>query len=634
MNQGRTLDKDMTRELAESEKRLRTLVNAMSDEVYRLSADWSSFHLLDKGSAAPVSFTRVGWLEKYIAEEDRDRVRGLIADAIRDKVPLDIEHRSPVQNGKFSWMASRVVPVLDDDQNITEWIGSARDITRRKNTEQQLGETRKTLESSKRLYDAIISGTPDLVYVFNLDYRFIYANRALLAMWGRSEEDAMGRGLLELGYEPWHAEMHEREIDHVVATGETIRGEVGFPHATLGRRIYDYIFAPVLDENGKVVAVSGTTRDISDLKNAQEALKKSEEQFRSLTESVPQLICTSETNGSIDFFNQRWYEFTGSTPELSLGNAWLLYVHPKQRETIRKKWQKSIESGRPVSAEFQLRGRNGAYNWFHIMSNPLRDEQGNVYKWVATLSDIEEQKAVEERLEQLVEERTSELRRSNDDLLQFAHVASHDLKEPVRKVRTFADRLEQEMEGRLTEKASLYLEKIYSAVDRMTNMIEGVLRYSTLSNLYDSFADVDLNIVMRNIETDLEVAIQQKGAGITYGNLPVVHGSAVLLYQLFYNLVNNALKFGRTDAAPLISVTSTASDKAWKIDISDNGIGFPQNQAELIFHTFTRLNPKDRYEGTGLGLALCKKIVERHGGSITASAAEGKGATFHITLPR
>ncbi len=386
--------------------------------------------------------------------------------------------------------------------------------------ERELELTRDEMEGQRRIYEAIADSTPDLIYVFDLNYRFIFANKALLTMWGRSWEESKGLGLLELGYEPWHAEMHEREIDKVVATKKPIRGEVSFPHAVQGRRIYDYIFAPVLDEQGEVIAIAGTTRDISELKDAEEALRRSEE-----------------------------------------------------------------------------------------------------------------------RLEQVVSERTRELKRSNDDLLQFAHVASHDLKEPTRKVRFFADRLLHDPESKLSETGRRFVEKIVSASDRMFMMIEGVLNYSKVTNLMEDYAAVDLTELIGQIVTDLEVAIERKQARIETHELPVVQGAPMLLYQLFYNLINNSLKFARKDVPARVTITGYLDrggpgGRSWvEIEVRDNGIGFPQDYAQKIFATFTRLHPKDQYEGTGLGLSLCQKIVERHGGRIEASSEVGVGSVFRIFIP-
>lgn len=625
-------------QMEDNERRFRALVNATSDVIYRMNPDWTIMHELDgrgflSDSGQPIN----DWLTRYIHPADQHLIQSAIQNAILQKRVFQLEHRVVKSDGTPGWTLTRAAPVFNDQHEIIEWFGTASDITARKEVEEELRITREELMASKRLHEAIAGSTPDLIYVFDLDYRFIYANKALLDMWGKTWEESMGKYLIELGYEPWHAEMHEREIDQVIATKRPVRGEVSFPHATLGRRIYDYIFAPVLDEQGEVKAVAGTTRDISDLKLAEDALKQSEDKFRSLTQSLPQLIWTARPDGFCDFFNHQWYNYTGSSALDSAGDGWTKYIHPSHIKHVFEKWQEAILTRHSVKIEFQLRARDGSFNWFYVVGNPIKDESGTIHKWVGALTNIEERKIVEENLEQLVKERTHELQRSNDDLLQFAHVASHDLKEPVRKVKIFTNRLEKEFGQQIPEKASLYLNKIYGATDRMNNMIEGVLNYSTVTNLEQAYSEVSLHEILLNIETDLEVLIQQKGASIRYAEFPGFDGAPLLIYQLFYNLINNSLKFARKEVPPVILINSLLHQESEKpqleIKLTDNGIGFSQEHADRIFNTFTRLHARDQYEGTGLGLALCKKIVERHNGTITASGEEGKGSSFIINIP-
>jgi signal transduction histidine kinase len=250
----------------------------------------------------------------------------------------------------------------------------------------------------------------------------------------------------------------------------------------------------------------------------------------------------------------------------------------------------------------------------------------------------------EERLEIQVQERTIELKElnqnlkiSNDDLQQFAHVASHDLKEPIRKIKTFGLRLRDEYESVLPEHALGFLDKILSATDRVYSMIDGVLSYSTVTSQDQPTVSVDLNEILKNIQTDLEVLINERKATLTVTELPTIQGAPVLIYQLFYNLVNNSLKFSKKDVPPVIDISSTITtferNEFARVVISDNGIGFSPENSDRIFSTFMRLNSKDKYEGTGLGLALCKKIVQRHGGAISAKGRKNQGAEFTVLLP-
>ena len=249
-----------------------------------------------------------------------------------------------------------------------------------------------------------------------------------------------------------------------------------------------------------------------------------------------------------------------------------------------------------------------------------------------------------EMLELEVKNRTLELsllnislQRSNEDLQQFAHVASHDLKEPVRKIRTFGSRLQDEYGELLPDRARLFLDKIHNATERMFSMIDGVLAYSMLNASGQPIEKIDLNETLKNIEFDLEIFIQQKKAIIKKGHLPTIEGAPVLIHQLFYNLLNNSLKFSQAGTPPIIyisgEITGTTDEPVAEIGFADNGIGFDQQHAMTIFDTFARLNSKDKYEGTGLGLSLCKKIVERHHGTITAMGTKNRGAVFTIKLP-
>ncbi|MBS0530593.1 MAG: PAS domain-containing protein, partial [Proteobacteria bacterium] len=226
-----------------------------------------------RGFVAESSGVRRDWLQNYIHPDDQHRVQAAIAEAIRTKSAFELEHRVKRWDGTSGWTSSRAIPLLDDDGEISEWFGTASDITAHRQALDQLARVVADSERQKNFYESLISNTPDLVYAFDRSYRFLFANDALLKMWGRSLAESVGKRLIEVGYEPWHAEMHEREIDRVISTKQPIRGEVGFAHATLGWRTYDYIFTPVIGENGEVQSIAGTTRDITDIKRTEEHLQ-------------------------------------------------------------------------------------------------------------------------------------------------------------------------------------------------------------------------------------------------------------------------------------------------------------------------------------------------------------------------
>jgi light-regulated signal transduction histidine kinase (bacteriophytochrome) len=252
---------------------------------------------------------------------------------------------------------------------------------------------------------------------------------------------------------------------------------------------------------------------------------------------------------------------------------------------------------------------------------------------------------VQERTHDL-KEANAELVRSNHELEQFAFVTSHDLQEPLRKVRTFANLLQDRNGHLLDERGINYLGKINSSSARMSELISSLLNFSRLINNEERMVEVDLNMVLQNVISDFELLIRQKNALIQFDDMPVIKANPLQMNQLLYNLLINALKFTRYGHSPEIRITCNAMDaetvasafglphhgKYWHIQITDNGIGFEQQYAGKIFDIFQRLNDRSAYEGTGIGLALCKKIVSNHGGHIYAEGEPGIGAKFHIIL--
>ncbi|MCE6991954.1 ATP-binding protein [Dyadobacter sp. CY323] len=356
---------------------------------------------------------------------------------------------------------------------------------------------------------------------------------------------------------------------------------------------------------------------------------------------------------AIDAGNLGSYEFILSTGEivatpqckLQLGlnaddelsfSKLISLIPAEDRSMNESSVRNAILNNTTYHADYRIKANDGSTRWVRTSGNPVYNELGEAFKIVGITLDITEQKEFSDELSRQVAGQTTELQRSNEDLLQFAHVTSHDLKEPIRKIRIFANRIQEELGDDLPEKGIRYLEKIQNASSRVMSMIESVLEYSQLNASQPHVESIDLNKIILDVESDLEVLIQEKKAILYKDPLPSIEGYSVLIYQLFYNILNNALKFSKASVVPEIRITHQLIEQPVPgivVTIEDNGIGFDNEYQSRIFTTFARLNSKDDYPGTGLGLALCKKIVERHHGSLSATGEVDRGAIFTITLP-
>lgn len=377
------------------------------------------------------------------------------------------------------------------------------------------------------------------------------------------------------------------------------------------------------------------------------ALKKAEENLRatlnglhSTLESLPQIAFTTTAEGIVDFVNAHWYHYSPSIvdfPRSSMG------VH------FNEYWQANIASRKPFETQVELINRSGEHQ-FHLLRVVPVFVHNLLSKWVGTYTNIHQQIMLSELMEKRVAERTHELLEinreleiSNNDLQQFASVASHDLQEPLRKIQVFSNILGEQAD--LNPRLSDYLRKINVASKRMSSLITDLLNFSRLS-IAGSFEPTNLNEVVREILTDLELMIKDHEAEIELGDLPHLETMPGLMHQLFLNLITNALKFTQPGKKPKIRIyadcvnqpddaAEAVSDGAYaRIHVQDEGIGFDQQYAEKIFTIFQRLHTKEQYEGTGIGLAIARKIVEKHKGMIKAKSSPGSGADFIIILPR
>lgn len=373
-----------------------------------------------------------------------------------------------------------------------------------------------------------------------------------------------------------------------------------------------------------------------------------EEQFRIMADTAPVLIWISGTDKLCYFFNAEWLRFSGRTMEQEYGNGWAEGVHPDDFNRCLDIYITSFDARKEFKMEYRLKRHDGVYRWILDHGVPRYTASGEFAGYIGSCIDVQEKNEVEEELEKKVAQRTkelqvaiAELKRSNEELEQFAYAASHDMKEPIRKIKFYSDSL-------LFNQTNVkpFATKIQEAANRMYALMDNLLHLSKIRKEEDLFEAVDLNRILANVKNDLELAIAEKGAIIRAGDLPLIKAIPEQMHQLFYNLVGNGLKYCAKGIAPLISISTKeagsdaiethllhSSKKYIEIIVKDNGIGFDQKEAEKIFAIFQRLHSRDEFPGSGIGLALCKKCVQNHGGAIYAKSAKGEGSSFHILLP-
>jgi PAS domain S-box-containing protein len=364
------------------------------------------------------------------------------------------------------------------------------------------------------------------------------------------------------------------------------------------------------------------------LRDAKAALQQSETRFRTLAMHAPVGIFHTDERGEGLFVNERWSEITGLAPEEAMGPGWAEALHPEDREWVSARWAEAAAAGREFYEEFRFQRPDGEARWVVATAVGVRDETGAIVGYLGTVTDI----TVRKQLEGQIEERNADLQRSNAELEQFASVASHDLQEPLRIVSGYVQLLARRYQERLDEEADEFIGYVVNGVQRMQNLIEDLLRYARVGTRGREPEPTDAEDVLAEALGNLRASIVEAGATVTHDPLPTVRADGSQLAQLFQNLIGNAIKF-RGDRDPAVHVGAERQNGGWEFSVQDNGIGIEPEYREQIFQIFQRLHGRDEYPGTGIGLAICKKIVERHGGRIWVDSKVGNGTQFRFTIP-
>lgn len=518
------------------------------------------------------------------------------------------------------------------------------DITAQKTAEASLRTMEQDSAKQRRLYEAILTNTPDLAYVWGPDHRFIYVNEGLLKMWGRTWDEAIGKNCLELGYEPWHAAMHDREIDQVMATGQPIRGEVPFEGA-FGRRIYDYILVPVWGADGKVEAVAGTTRDVTERKLAEDSIRYHSQQIETILSAAPVGVFLVDSHFRIRAINPIAIPVFGGDPARIIERDFEAVIHEILEQQVAdgvvSLFRNTLTTGESYSTPNQAMLRAGQsavehYEW-RIDRITLPDGQ---FGLVCYFRDVSSQiVAAEEKVALLESERAAraEAERAGRMKDEFLATLSHELRTPLNAILGYATlmRMARMDAVELTDTA----ETIERNARAQAQMIEDLLDMNRIisGKVRLTIEQIELSTVVEEALKTVMPAADAKGVSVQRIVEPLsrpIWGDASRIQQIVWNLLSNAIKFTAKGGKVQLVVRQNASEV--EVRVTDNGKGIAP---EFLPHVFDRFRQADssttrRYGGLGLGLAIVRHLVELHGGSVSAaSPGEGLGATFVVSFP-
>jgi PAS domain S-box-containing protein len=509
------------------------------------------------------------------------------------------------------WLSINAAPIANDEGEVERVVTVEEDVT-----------------ELREQYRAITEAANDVIVTIDEDSTIRSVNPAIEELFGYEQAELVGESLTALMPDEL-TDRHRDAFDRYLETGER----------TLD---WDYVELPGMRADGTAISLAvsfseiehegdryftGIIRDITERKARERALREERNLIERIVETSPVGIATLDADGGFDIVNDRTEEILGYAPDA--------LADPERRTAVLKPITtdgerlapeaipsyRIFEQGETIhDAEIGLERPNGERVWVSVSGVPMRDD-GEVTGAVITFADVTERIEYKRKLEE-----------SNERLEQFAYAVSHDLQEPLRMVSSYLQLVEDRYADDLDGDAREFIEFAVDGADRMREMIDGLLEYSRVETRGDPLEPVDLNDVVNGVLDDLQVRIEERDADIEAETLPGVEGDASQLRQVFQNLVSNALEYSG-DEPPRVHVEAERNEDEWVISVSDDGIGIAPDDQNRIFEVFERLHSREEHEGTGIGLALCRRIVERHGGDIWVDSAPGGGAAFSFTLP-
>ncbi len=649
-----------------NEQKLTTIIEASELGIWELDANTREASYSDRyleiigGYTEPVKLTHEELLAHLHPDDMEVRNKGFKEAIATGK--LNYEARVVWKDKSIHWMQGKGKVFYRDNGEPDKLIGTVRDITKEKTQQQQLIE-------SEQKFRLLADSMPQKIWTADLEGNLNYFNKSVFEYSGMSFEEIISKGWLDIVH-PDDKDENVKQWTHAISTGQDFIFEHRFRHYDGEYRWQLSRAVPQKDENGIIQMWVGTSTDIQDQKMfanelerqvaertkelilLNEMLKESEERYHLMVGEVQDYaILYIDKEGTIENWNKGAEKIKGYKAEEIIGKNFSQFYIPEDRENKVPQYllKQAAKYGRYGHEGWRVK-KDGSLFWANVAITAIHNNDGEVVGFSKVTHDLTSKKEADDKIKQnaaMLELKNQELEKMNKELQSFAYISSHDLQEPLRKIQTFADQImEREVEN-LTENGKDKFRRMQNAAHRMQNLINDLLAYSRTNTQERNLIKTNLNEIIDNIKDDLREELQQKNAVIEAQKVNrEVEIIPFQFHQLLFNLVSNSLKFSREGVAPVITIKSeikkgkdlTLDTLIPDIDychitFSDNGIGFEQQYSHKIFEVFQRLHAKEAYQGTGIGLAIVKKIIDNHNGAITASGELNEGATFDIYFP-
>jgi PAS domain S-box-containing protein len=596
---------------------------------------------------------------------DRERLQAAGQDAILggDRY-IEQEFRYVWPDGSTRWLLLRSEIQRNPDGTPSKIVGVIFDITDQK-------KIAETLRESEERFRLVAESAPVMLWMGDAKGKCVYLNRAQREFWGVDPEAVPDFN--------WGTTVHPEDEEILFGPlSQAMQAHTGFSiEARFLRTDGEYRIVrteaqPRFGSSGEFLGMIGVNVDITEMRRAEAALRESEERFRAIANSIDQMIWATRPDGYHDYFNERWYEYTGVPKNSTDGKGWNGVFHPEDRDRAWSMWRHSLATGEPYHIEYRLRHRSGEYRWVLGRAQPVRDEEGRITRWFGTCTDIHDLKQVHEelresreravqseeetrRLATMLADQVSELDAANEEIQRFAYIVSHDLRAPLVNVMGFTSELEsakaeidrfyrkvsQADPGLITDDIRAVIETdlneaigfIRSSTVKMDKLINAILKLSREGRRVLAPEPISMNQLLEGQRQSVAHQLQERSADLIVESVPDLISDRLAIEQIFGNLIDNAVKYLSPERPGRIVVRGRDLGPSARYEIEDNGRGIDPKDFERIFDLFRRSGAQDQ-QGEGIGLAHVRALVRRLGGAITVSSRLDEGSTFTVILPK